>query len=426
MTVISKRVISKRTALEGSSTDPQAGELAGLHDSTQALIGDRGSPAATVRPATLLAGVRPLPGDPYRASSIPIYQTATFAQESALDAGPYDYTRSGNPTREALERQVAALEGAGTALAYASGLAALAAVARLAQGGEILAGDDLYGGTYRLLSSVLAGSGVAVRYVDASDLAAVEAALGGATRLLMVETPSNPFLRIADLAALGRLARARGALLAVDGSLATPLRQRPLPLGADLVVHSATKGLCGHADTTAGIVAVRDPALAADLAFRRNAEGTALAPFEAWLLLRGMKTLAVRLDRQEANARRVAAFLAGHPGVRKVHFPGLPEHPGAALHAAQSAGPGTLVSFETGSAERSARIVAALRLFAIAVSFGGVGSTASLPCRMSHASIPEDVRRARAFPEDLVRLSLGIEDADDLLTDLDRALAAAG
>lgn len=242
----------------------------------------------------------------------------------------------------------------------------------------------------------------------------------------MVETPTNPLLRIADLAAIARLVHARGALLAVDGSLATPLRQRPLALGADLVVHSATKALAGHGDATAGSIAAADPALARELAFRRNAEGTALAPFEAWLLLRGMKTLALRVERQEENARRAAELLARHPAVARVHFPGLADHPGAALHARQSSGPGSVVSFETGSPERSRRVVEALRLFPIAVSFGGVGSTASLPCRMSHASIPEEVRRARALPEDLVRLSVGIEDGQDLLDDLEQALAAAG
>ncbi len=434
MTIIAERIALEGPAPQpatagGAPTDRPARPLAPAAAAPETLEDPAVSaPVATAvhRPATLLAGVRPLPGDPFRAASVPIYQTATFAQESGDGGGPYDYTRSGNPTRGALEAQLARLDGATAALAYGSGVAALAAVARLAEGAEILAGDDLYGGTYRLLSAVLPASGIAVRSVDATDLAAVEAALTPATRLLLVETPTNPLLRIVDIAALAALAHARGALLAVDGSLATPLRQRPLDVGADLVVHSATKGLAGHADTTAGAVAVRDPALAATLAFRRNAEGTALAPFEAWLLLRGMKTLAVRLDRQEANAQRIAAYLAGHPAVARIHFPGLPDHPGAALHAAQSSGPGAVVSFETGAVERSERLVATLDLFAIAVSFGGVGSTVSLPFRMSHASIPEPLRRARALPEDLLRLSIGIEDVDDLIADLERGLAAAG
>ncbi|HEV3458340.1 MAG TPA: cystathionine beta-lyase [Thermoanaerobaculia bacterium] len=375
--------------------------------------------------ATRLVRFQPAPGDAYSAMSPPLYQTATFAQASALESGPYDYSRSGNPTRRLLEQRVAELEGAGHALAYASGLAALAAVVRVAAGGgEVLAGDDLYGGTYRLLSQQLAGQGVAVRYVDAADLAAVAAAIGPRTRLLLVETPTNPLLRIADLRGLAGLAHAAGALLAVDNSLLSPYLQRPLELGADVVVHSATKCLGGHSDLTAGVVAVTDPALARELAFAQNAEGTALSPFEAWLLQRGMKTLAVRLDRQESNARRVAELLAGHPRVRRVHYPGLPSHPGHQLQGRQASGAGSVVSFETGSVEVSRQIVEATRLFTISVSFGGVGSLISLPCRMSHASIPASVRRSRALPEDLVRLAVGIEHAGDLLEDLEQALGA--
>jgi cystathionine beta-lyase len=375
--------------------------------------------------ATRLVRFQPAPGDAYSAMSPPLYQTATFAQASALESGTYDYSRSGNPTRRLLEQRVAELEGAGHALAYASGLAALAAVVRVtAGGGEVLAGDDLYGGTYRLLSQQLAGQGVAVRYVDAADLAAVAAAIGPRTRLLLVETPTNPLLRIADLRGLAGLAHAAGALLAVDNSLLSPYLQRPLELGADVVVHSATKCLGGHSDLTAGVVAVTDPALARELAFAQNAEGTALSPFEAWLLQRGMKTLAVRLDRQESNAKRVAELLAGHPRVRRVHYPGLPSHPGHQLQRRQASGAGSVVSFETGSVEVSRQIVEATRLFTISVSFGGVGSLISLPCRMSHASIPASVRRSRALPEDLVRLAVGIEHAGDLLEDLEQALGA--
>ena len=398
--------------------------------------------------ATRLVRFQPAPGDAWSAMSPPLYQTATFAQESALEPGPYDYSRSGNPTRRLLEQRVAELEGAGHALAYGSGLAALAAVIRMAAGaagaaggaggagaagvagaafggGEILAGDDLYGGTYRLLSRLLAGQGVAVRYVDATDAEAVAAAIGPRTRLLLVETPTNPLLRIADLRRLAELAHGAGALLAVDNSLLSPYLQRPLDLGADVVVHSATKCLSGHSDLTAGVVAVQDPALARELAFAQNAEGTAASPFEAWLLLRGMKTLAVRLDRQEANARRVAELLASHPRVRRVHYPGLASHPGHDLQRRQARGAGSVVSFETGSVEASRRIAEATRLFTISVSFGSVGSLISLPCRMSHASIPKAVREGRALPEDLVRLAIGIEDPDDLLADLEQALASA-
>jgi cystathionine beta-lyase len=376
--------------------------------------------------ATRLVRFQPAPGDAYLAVSPPLYQTATFAQESALEPGPYDYSRSGNPTRRLLEQRVAELEGAGHALAYASGLAALAAVVRVAAGGgEVLAGDDLYGGTYRLLSRQLAGQGMAVRYVDAANLAAVAAAIGPRTRLLLVETPTNPLLRVADLGALAGLAHAAGALLAVDNSLLSPYLQRPLELGADVVVHSATKCLSGHSDLTAGVVAVTDAGLARELAFAQNAEGTALSPFEAWLLQRGMKTLAVRLDRQEANARRIAELLAGHPRVLRVHYPGLASHPGHELQRRQARGAGSVVSFETGSVEVSRHIAETTRLFTISVSFGSTGSLISLPCRMSHASIPAAVRQSRALPEDLVRLAVGIEDAGDLLGDLEQALASA-
>ena len=382
--------------------------------------------------ATRIVRFTPEPGDAYAATSPPLYQTATFAQSSVVESGPYDYSRSGNPTRRMLERRVAELEEAEHAFAYASGLAALAAVVRVVAGsngaergggGEVLAGDDLYGGTYRLLSRQLAGQGLGVRYVDTTDLAAVAAAFSPRTRLLLVETPTNPLLRIADLRALAALAHAQGALLAVDNSLLSPFLQVPLALGADVVVHSATKSLCGHGDLTAGVVAVRDAALAAELAFAQNAEGTALGPFDAWLLLRGMKTLAVRLERQEANARRIADRLAAHPRVRRVHYPGLPDHPGRALHETQSKGAGSVVSFETGSLDLSRRIAEATRLFTRAVSFGSVGSLISLPCRMSHASIPAAVRESRALPEDLIRLAVGIEDAGDLLDDLEQALA---
>ncbi len=373
--------------------------------------------------ATRLARGARIVGEPFGATSAPIYQTATYAQESALEFGAYDYTRSGNPTREALERELAELEGAAHALVYGSGVAALAAAVRAtAAGGEVLAGDDLYGGSYRLLASVLAEQGVRMRTVDGADLEAVAAALGPDTRLVLVETPTNPLLRVCDLDGLARLAHGAGARLAVDASLLTPYLQRPLELGADLVVHSATKALGGHADLTAGVVATNDAALAARLAFARNAEGTALSPFESWLLARGLKTLAVRLERQEANARRVAEFLVGRTEIRALRWPGLASHPGHALQRAQANGFGPVIAFETGDLERSRLLVEGLELFPIAVSFGGAGSSASLPCRMSHAAIPEPVRRARRLPEDLVRLSIGVEDADDLIADLERAL----
>ncbi len=360
--------------------------------------------------------------DPYGAVVPPIYQTATFRQPTAVDCGEYDYSRSGNPTRALVEAQLAALEGGRHAAAFTSGMAALAALTRLvAPGEEILAGDDLYGGTTRLLAQVAARQGIGVRWVDAADPAALAAALSPATRLVLLETPTNPLLRVVDIAAAAAAAHATGALLAVDNSLLSPLLQRPLLLGADLVVHSATKALCGHSDTTAGAVVTGDPDLHRRLAFHQNAEGAGLAPFDSWLLLRGVKTLALRVERQCAAAERVARFLAGHPRVERVFYPGLPEHPGHVIQQRQASGAGPVVSFTTGDPDRSRRIVEALRLFTIAVSFGGVGSVASLPRRMSHASIPPDLAGRLAPPEDLVRLSVGIEDVEDLVEDLERA-----
>jgi cystathionine beta-lyase len=375
-----------------------------------------------MKPATRLVRYDAAPEDPWRPLSTPIYQTACFAQPSASELGPYDYTRSGNPTRAVLERELAGLEGAERAAVFASGMAALVAVTRLVPRGRIVAGEDLYGGSHRLLTQLCVPQGIEVDFVDATDLAALARALETPAGLVLLETPTNPLLRVADVARAAELCRAHGALLCIDGSLTTPLRQRPLELGADLVVHSATKFLCGHGDVTAGVVATRDGELARRLAFVQNAEGTGLAPFESWLLLRGLKTLALRLDAAERNARRIARFLERHPLVERVHYPGLASHPGRALHARQASGPGAVLSFETGSLERSCRLVDELRLFTIAVSFGSVASQASLPCRMSHASIPAATRAARGLPEDLVRLSVGIEDAGDLVGDLEQAL----
>jgi len=348
--------------------------------------------------------------DPYGAVAPPIYQTATFRQPSAVDFGDYDYSRTANPTRSLVEQQIAALEGGRFACAFASGMAAITAVTRLVRAGEeILAGDDLYGGTTRLLAKVAPHQGIRVRWVDATDPAEVEQAIGPQTRLLLVESPTNPLLRVADLERLAALARRRGLLFAVDNSLLSPVLQQPLVLGAHLVIHSATKALCGHGDVMAGAVITDDPDLHARLAFHLNAEGAGLAPFDSWLLLRGIKTLALRMERQCATARKVASRLLAHPATRQVFDPGL----------------GPVVSFTTGDPDLSRRVVEAARLFTIAVSFGSVTSSISLPCHMSHAGVPAELRGRLAPPADLVRLSVGIEDPDDLLDDLGQAFAVA-
>ena len=353
----------------------------------------------------------------------PIYQTATFEQPSATEFGNYDYTRSGNPTRTLVEEQLARLENGKYACAFASGMAALASLTHcLKPGEEIIVGDDLYGGTVRLLERVISSHNVVVRYVDTSDIDAVRRLTSPRTRLILIETPSNPLFRISDIGQLSELAHGVGAILAVDNSMLSPIFQKPLSLGADVVIHSATKFLCGHSDVTAGAVISNDSELHQAVAFQQNAQGAGLSPFESWLLLRGLKTLALRVERQNLSARRVAEFLRKQAAVSRVFYPGLESHEGYAIHRRQAAGDGGVLSFTTGDSEFSARLVEATRLFRIAVSFGSVGSTISLPCRMSHASIPLTLRNRLGPPEDLVRVSVGIEDVDDLLDDLRDAL----
>ncbi|MBX3379280.1 MAG: aminotransferase class V-fold PLP-dependent enzyme [Phycisphaeraceae bacterium] len=359
----------------------------------------------------------------------PIYLSSTFDQDSATAFGDFDYSRSGNPTRQVLELQLAELEGAKKAFAFASGVAAIAAVTRfLKPGDEILASNDLYGGTQRIFSTILPDRGVDVRYCNASNADRFLAAASLETKLVYFEPVGNPMLTIYDVRAIADAARRRGILTAVDNTLLTPLNLRPLDLGIDIVIHSATKYIGGHSDVTAGVVAVNRDDLAEHLYRTQNGEGCALAPFDAYQLERGLRTLALRLERQQDNARRIAEFLAGRSELRKVRYPTLPTHPGKDTLCQQSvskhAGGGAVVCFETGSVDTSRRIVEALKLFAIRVSFGTVSSSASLPFYMSHASVPEKERERHALPRDLVRLSIGIEHIDDLIADLDQALRA--
>ena len=361
--------------------------------------------------------------DAYGAIVPPIYQTATFEQLNATEFGEYDYTRSGNPTRSLLEQQLADLEEASYACCFASGMAALTALTRIVKAGEeIIAGDDLYGGTVRLLDRLASHQNISVCYVNTTDVDELRKAITDRTRLVLIETPSNPLFRISDICELQSITREAGAYLAVDNSMLSPVFQRPLNFGADIVVHSATKFLCGHSDVTAGALITNDPSIHKQLAFQQNAEGAGLSPFESWLLLRGLKTLALRVERQNASAEKVARFLQTRPEVSKVFYPGLQDHPGRETHRKQADGNGAVVSFTTGDDKLSAEIVESTRLFKVAVSFGSVGSTISLPCRMSHASIPSALRDRLAPPPDLIRLSVGIEDPDDLLEDLERAL----
>jgi cystathionine beta-lyase len=362
-------------------------------------------------------------GDPFAAISPPIYQTATFRQPTASEFGEYDYTRTANPTRTLVERQLAALEGGTHACAFSSGMAAITALTRLlGVGDHIIAGNDLYGGTVRLLDQILSRAGISVSYVDTTDPGEVRTSFTERTRLVLVETPTNPLLRICDIKALAHLAHFTDAILAVDNTMLSPCFQQPLALGADVVIHSATKFLSGHSDVTAGALITNDAQLHRRLAFQQNAEGAGLSPFESWLLSRGMKTLALRLSRQNASANTIADFLSSHSAVKELYYPGLTNHPDHQLHRAQASGDGAVISFTTGDPCLSERFVLATRLLDIAVSFGSVCSTISMPAKMSHASIPQSLKERMAPPADLVRLSMGIEDVDDLINDLAQAL----
>ena len=376
--------------------------------------------------ATRLLTFDPAPGDRFTPANTPIYQTATFRQEDATEFGEYDYSRSGNPTRAVVEKQIASLEGGSRGFCFATGLAAITAVTRLVSPGEeILACDDLYGGAYRLFSRILAKRGITVRYVDFSNLDAVAAAITPNTKLVYLETPTNPLLQIINIAAVADIAHRNGSLLCVDNSTMSPYLQRPLEVGADIVLHSATKFLCGHSDVMAGAVVVNDEEIGNEIYLIQNGEGAVLSPFDSFLLLRGSKTLALRLDRQQSNAKKIADLLNAHPAVDHVYYPGLADEQQLRIHRAQASGDGAVLSFVTGDPEFSRTIVETTKLFDITVSFGGVNSTISLPNYMSHASIPAHLRQQKSIPADLVRISVGVEDVDDLVDDLSQAFEIA-
>ena len=357
----------------------------------------------------------------------PVFQTSTYVQDAVgrprLEG--YEYARVANPTRRALEDNLAALEGGAHGAAFASGLAAIEAVlkATVDGGGHVVCGASVYGGTERMFRTVWAGYGVAFSYVDTADLEALEAAIRPTTRLVHVETPTNPMMGLTDVAACAELVHGRGALLAVDNTFATPFLQRPLQLGADLVVHSTTKYLNGHSDVVGGAVVTDDDGLARRLRYQQKATGGIPGPMDCWLVLRGTKTLHVRMREHCANAGACAAFLEDHAEVERVLYPGLPSHPQHELAGRQMEGYGGMISVELGSAERAERFATATRIFALAESLGGVESLVSVPAAMTHASVPEEKRREIGITPGLVRLSVGIEDRDDLLDDLGSALA---
>lgn len=365
--------------------------------------------------------------DPTTGATItPIYQTSTYTQQGLEDNKGFEYSRTGNPTRAALEECLASLEHARFGLAFGSGMAATSAILSVLRPGQhVIAGDDLYGGTYRIFERVLRPMGVDFSYVSAREIADYERAVRPETVMIWAETPTNPLLSLVDIAALGEVARRHSLMLVVDNTFATPYLQRPLELGATVVVHSTTKYLNGHSDVVGGAVLTSDEHLYSDIKFYQNAAGGVPSPFDSWLVLRGLKTLAVRMRQHCDNARTVADYLAGHPLVRRVYFPGLSSHPDHDLAKRQMADFGGMVSFEfEGSRKDVDTFVRRLKVFALAESLGGVESLCCHPASMTHGAIPKEVREARGVTETLLRLSVGIEDVRDLIADLDQALAA--
>ena len=356
----------------------------------------------------------------------PIHLATTYAQQEVGRHQGFEYSRSGNPTRAALEECLAALEGARHCLAFASGLGAETTLLLLLEPGDhVVYMEDVYGGTFRLFDKVMRRFGLTFTPVDAGDLDAVEAAFTDRTRMVWLESPTNPLLRVVDIDAVSEIAHGHRARVCVDNTFATPYLQQPLRLGADLVVHSATKYIGGHSDVVGGAIMTSDDDLAGRLRFHQNAAGAVPSPFDCWLLLRGIKTLALRVERQSENALAVATELERHPAVVRVHYPGLASHAQRAVAARQMRRFGGMVSFEVAGEPAALRTLRELRLFTLAESLGAVESLAEHPALMTHASMPPEVRRQTGVGDGLIRLSIGIEDIADLLADLDQALAAA-
>jgi cystathionine beta-lyase/cystathionine gamma-synthase len=386
--------------------------------SQRALTGDSGFSTRAIH-----AGQEP--DEVTGAVIVPVYQTSTYAQEALGRHKGFEYARTHNATRAALERNLAALEGGTHGFSFASGLAATNCLMQtLSAGDHVVAADNLYGGTYRLFTKVLQRQGLEFSFVDASDTAAVASAFRPNTRLLFAETPTNPMMKLTDIAAVSALARARGITTVVDNTFMTPYFQRPLSLGADVVLHSVTKYLNGHSDIVGGALVTGRDDIAESLRFLQNAAGAVPGPWDCWLCLRGTKTLAVRMQRHDENARELAALLEGHPGVGKVFYPGLASHPQHALARRQASGFGGMISFipGDGSLEAGRKVFDRFRLFTRAESLGGVESLVCHPASMTHASVPRETRLAMGFADGLIRLSVGIEDLADLRADLEQAL----
>ncbi|MBS4201467.1 bifunctional cystathionine gamma-lyase/homocysteine desulfhydrase [Bacillus sp. FJAT-49732] len=361
--------------------------------------------------------------DPYTgAVSIPIYQASTFKQDGVGNF-KYEYARTGNPTREALEKLIADIEGGVRGLAFGSGMAAITAVVQLFSAGDhLILTDDVYGGTFRVMTKVFNRFGIDVSFVDTTDLDKVEKAILPNTKAIYIETPTNPLLKITDLQAVSTIAKEQELLLIVDNTFSTPYWQTPIELGADIVLHSATKYLGGHSDVVAGLVVAANDKLGEELHFIQNSTGGVLGPQDSWLLMRGIKTLGIRMEEIEANTRVIASFLVEHPSVGKVYYPGFEDHPGHTVHKKQAGGFGGMISFTVKSEEKALDLLKRVQYFTLAESLGAVESLISIPALMTHASIPRERRLELGIEDGLVRISVGLEDVEDLLDDLGKAM----
>lgn len=357
------------------------------------------------------------------AVSVPIYQVSTYEQEAAGKPGDYEYSRTGNPTRHALEELIKELENGKAGFAFASGMAATTAIMMLFDSGDhVIMTDDVYGGTYRVMTKVLNRVGIDSVFVDTSDPANIENAIRDNTKAIFVETPTNPLLKVTDLQKTAELAKANDLYLIVDNTFNTPYWQKPLDFGADMVVHSATKYLGGHSDVVAGLVVANSEELAEDLHFIQNSTGGILGPQDAWLLIRGIKTLGVRMEEHEANTRKIVDFLQRHPKVENVFYPGLSSHPGHDIAKRQASGFGGMLSFDAGSGENADKVLERVKYFTLAESLGAVESLISVPAKMTHASIPKERRTELGITDGLIRISVGLEDVEDLIEDLKQAM----
>ncbi|MFC0188081.1 bifunctional cystathionine gamma-lyase/homocysteine desulfhydrase [Fictibacillus aquaticus] len=358
------------------------------------------------------------------AVSFPIYQVSTYKQEEVGVHKGFEYSRTGNPTRNALEELIKDLEGGKRGFAFGSGMAAITAVMMLFNAGDhVILTDDVYGGTYRVMTKVLNRLGIESTFVDTTDLNEVEKALQPNTKALYVETPTNPLLKVTDIEAAAQWAKSKNLLFVVDNTFNTPYWQTPIELGADIVLHSATKYIGGHSDVVAGLVVVNDDKLGEEFHFVQNSTGGVLGPQDSWLLMRGIKTLGLRMEAHESSTKKIVEFLSSHPGVGKIYYPGLETHPQHEIAKKQSGGFGGMVSFDVGSAEKADQMLKKVKYFTLAESLGAVESLISVPARMTHASIPAERRAELGITDGLVRISVGIEDVEDLIADLQNALA---